>query len=163
LFIIWYNTIFVWLIVNLRKPKDRKTDDRIYQIRLLVNQLNGKRMSTISYYITTYKFISLCDLCVFCGFINFNFSVALYMPLYICRLSSTNPPFYAKRTQFSPFLAQKQRFGEKTNPNEPNSNPIKPNFCSPIWRRCGEKYDGVILVCNMWGFCRGYRVLWLRA
>ena len=27
---------------------------------------------------------------------------------------------YAKQTQFPPFLGQKQRFGEKTNPNKPN-------------------------------------------
>ncbi|MBN1796214.1 MAG: hypothetical protein JW804_06040 [Sedimentisphaerales bacterium] len=32
--------------------------------------------------------------------------------------------FYAKRTQFPPFLAQKQRFKAKTNPNEPNLKPI---------------------------------------
>ncbi len=33
-------------------------------------------------------------------------------------------PFYAKRTQFSPFLAPKQLFGEKTNPIRTQTNPI---------------------------------------
>ena len=42
----------------------------------------------------------LCVLCVLCGYIFSKFSVALYLPHYICRASSTNPPFYAKRTQF---------------------------------------------------------------
>jgi hypothetical protein len=55
-------------------------------------------------------------------------------------------PFYAKRTQIPPFLAQNPRFSPKTNPNyasfrpkngflpknKPNSKPIqsqfKPNF-----------------------------------
>jgi hypothetical protein len=42
--------------------------------------------------------------------------------------------FYAKRTQFCAFLAQKQQFVQKTNPIQTqfkaNSKPIKPNFSS---------------------------------
>jgi len=44
--------------------------------------------------------------------------------LYKCRESSTNPPFYAKQTQFPAFSAQKPRFDQKTNPIQTQSNPI---------------------------------------
>jgi hypothetical protein len=43
--------------------------------------------------------------------------------LYICRESSTNPPFLKKRTQFSPVSTQKQGFRPKTNPIQTQSNP----------------------------------------
>jgi hypothetical protein len=36
-----------------------------------------------------------------------------------------NECYYAKQTQFMPFLAPKSRFRQKTNPNKPNSNPIQ--------------------------------------
>jgi hypothetical protein len=49
-------------------------------------------------------------------------------PLYKCRAASTNPHFYAKQTQFSPVLAQKQGFRPKTNPIQTQSNPNEPNF-----------------------------------
>jgi hypothetical protein len=51
-----------------------------------------------------------------------------YLPLYICKESSTNPPFYAKQTQFSSFFAQNRGFAQKTNPKQTQSNPI---FISP--------------------------------
>jgi len=78
----------------------------------------------------------LCALGVLCGFIFSNFSVALDLPLYNCRESSTNQPFYAKQTQSctpwrisSPCLAKcyaKSTFLSKAK-NKPNSNPIKAN------------------------------------
>jgi hypothetical protein len=46
------------------------------------------------------------------------------LTLYICRESSTNPPFFAKQTQFPAFMAQKQRFAQKTNPIQTQINPI---------------------------------------
>jgi hypothetical protein len=48
--------------------------------------------------------------------------------LYTCRAASTNPPFLKKQTQFSPFLAQKLRFAEKTNPIQTQTNPIIGSF-----------------------------------
>jgi len=55
----------------------------------------------------------------------------IYVPirhLYNCRASSTNQPFYAKQSQFSPFFGPKTRFCPKTNPiqtqNKANSKPI---------------------------------------
>jgi hypothetical protein len=39
-----------------------------------------------------------------------------YILLYRRRESSTNPPFFAKQSQFPAFLPQKPRFAEKTNP-----------------------------------------------
>ncbi len=49
-------------------------------------------------------------------------------PLYICRESSTNPPFFAKQTQFSPFIDQKRGFFKKTNPKQTQSNPIQTQY-----------------------------------
>ena len=48
--------------------------------------------------------------------------------LYKCRESSTNPPFFAKRTQFSPILAQKQRFIPKTNPKQTQNKPKQTQY-----------------------------------
>ncbi|MBN1795859.1 MAG: hypothetical protein JW804_04235, partial [Sedimentisphaerales bacterium] len=42
--------------------------------------------------------------------------------------------FYAKRTQFSPFLAQKRRFKANSKPNEPKAKPI-------IWLRLALKSE----------------------
>jgi hypothetical protein len=44
--------------------------------------------------------------------------------LYNSREYSTNQPFYAKQTQFSPFFTQKRRFRQKTNPIQTQSKPI---------------------------------------
>jgi hypothetical protein len=43
--------------------------------------------------------------------------------------------FYAKQSQFMPFLAQKWTFVEKTKPNKPNSKPIQSQSPPPPkWR-----------------------------
>ncbi len=58
-------------------------------------------------------------------------------PLYICKESSTNQPFYAKQTQFPKSQMNVNTYNTKDYENisdwtigqsKPNSNPIKPNL-----------------------------------